>query len=247
MNPRYRDLEPDALHADAEILRSTAAVLRAHLLAQEQAVARVTATWTGPAAEAALTVLRRHLDTARADCARIAAAADTLDAGAELIREAHAARADLARRAADLDPEDGAHPCVAIAALTELFTVVDRVVEGVREMVELALASVGAAESPHVAAPPPVAPPPVAAPPVAAPPPVAPPAAAAPPVAPPAAAAPPVAPPAAAAPQPVPVAAGDVDALAFGPRRDRSGAAAPTHAAVAADRSGAELADAGPL
>ncbi|MGW0172347.1 hypothetical protein ACWDUM_00735 [Rhodococcus sp. NPDC003322] len=153
----HRAVDPGPLHADAEVFRSTAAVMRAHLLAQEQAVARLAAGWAGEAADAALAALGRRLDRARADCAAVAAAAETLDGAADLIRDALAAQADFVVRLGsaagdgpDAGPDPGGvdsavAPCVRArsSALTDLFAVIHLVVDGARTVVEEALDAVG--------------------------------------------------------------------------------------------------------
>ncbi|EME18140.1 hypothetical protein [Rhodococcus triatomae] len=142
-------LDSDALHADAEVLRSAAAVMRAHLLAQEQAVARLRAAWAGGAADAALATLTRHHEFARADCVAVLAAAQTLDDAGDLIRDAAAARTELVgrmfgQRSPDTDPDGSpavltAHATACLTAMTDLIVAVDDIVEEVRRTVESAV------------------------------------------------------------------------------------------------------------
>lgn len=245
---RYRaalSLDPDALHGDADVLRSTAAVMRAHLLAQEQAVERLRVAWSGDAADTALAALGLHLDLARADCVAVLAAARTLDEAGDLIRESSLARTEFVSRTFGQrvdEPGAGwpravlaAHVAACLTVLTEFVAAVEDVVDGARCAVESAIDAIcGQAEVPPAEA----APPAVDAP-LAPPAPVHPIDPTAPPV-------PPVA----------DVFGGGSAALGPGsgssPRRDRRGPGAVandgagTTAATGTD-SGAELAGAGPL
>jgi hypothetical protein len=150
---RYRAasaLDADGLHADAEALRSTAAVMRAHLLAQEQAVARLRGAWSGDAADAALATLTRHQASARAECVAVLAAARTLDDAGDLIREAALARTEFVgrtfgQRTEDTDPDWSpavlaAHATACLAAMTDLIAAVEDIVEEARRAVEAAVA-----------------------------------------------------------------------------------------------------------
>ncbi|MFD1811693.1 hypothetical protein [Rhodococcus gannanensis] len=150
---RYRAasaLDADGLHADAEALRSTAAVMRAHLLAQEQAVARLRGAWSGDAADAALATLTRHQAIARAECVAVLATARTLDDAGDLIREAALARTEFVgrtfgQRTEDTDPDWSpavlaAHATACLAAMTDLIAAVEDVVEEARRAVEAAVA-----------------------------------------------------------------------------------------------------------
>ncbi|CRK49933.1 conserved hypothetical protein [Rhodococcus sp. RD6.2] len=252
---RYRaalSLDPDALHGDADVLRSTAAVMRAHLLAQEQAVERLRVAWSGDAADTALAALGLHLDLARADCVAVLAAARTLDEAGDLIRESSLARTEFVSRAFGQrvdEPGAGwprpvlaAHVEACLTALTEFVAAVEDVVDGARCAVESAIDAIcGQAEVPPAEAARPTVDAPLAPPaPVHRIDPSAPSAPSAPPV-------PPVA----------DVFGGGSSAFGPGsgssPQRDRRGApgavandVAGTTAATGTD-SGAELAGAGPL
>lgn len=246
---RYRaalSLDPDALHGDADVLRSTAAVMRAHLLAQEQAVERLRVAWSGDAADTALAALGRHLDLARADCVAVLAAARTLDEAGDLIRESSLARAEFVSRtfgqrvdepgAGWPRPVFAAHVAACLTVLTEFVAAVEDVVDGARCAVESAIDAIcGQAEvSPTEAAPPAEAARPTVDAPLAPPAPVH-----------------RIDPSAPSAPSAPPVA--DVFGGGSSPQRDRRGApgavandVAGTTAATGTD-SGAELAGAGPL
>lgn len=166
---RYRaalSLDPDALHGDADVLRSTAAVMRAHLLAQEQAVERLRVAWSGDAADTALAALGLHLDLARADCVAVLAAARTLDEAGDLIRESSLARTEFVSRAFGQrvdEPGAGwprpvlaAHVAACLTVLTEFVAAVEDVVDGARCAVESAIDAIcGQAEVPPTEAAPP--------------------------------------------------------------------------------------------
>lgn len=140
-------VDVDGLRRDAEILRAVAAVLRAHLLVQQQAVVRLSAAWSGEAADLALAALRRQLARARADCVAVEAVAGTLDGAADLIRDArserdaHVERVE-ARQVSSPGPA-APHALACLVALADLFDVVDRVVDGARMVVERAVAALG--------------------------------------------------------------------------------------------------------
>lgn len=87
--------DPTAMHRDADLLGGVAAALRAHLLVQEQAAARLEPAWRGVAAAAAAAATGRRLDHAHTVCAGIAAVARTLAEAATLIDDARGARAAL--------------------------------------------------------------------------------------------------------------------------------------------------------
>ncbi|MFF0815512.1 hypothetical protein ACFYVR_10225 [Rhodococcus sp. NPDC003318] len=167
----HRGVDLDAMLSGADALHGASAVLRAHLLAQEQAAARMAAAWTGVAADAALTATARRLDHGRDTCAAVTAAADALASGSAVIRDAVRAQAEFTLRldvtgiggrdvadidralaaAADGDAVQAAwlrevlvpHVRAHVLALTDLCALTTFVVDGVQRILSRAVDTVG--------------------------------------------------------------------------------------------------------